>query len=342
VACQATDPAETGRDAREVSRAPGARDRATLAGSGSTFVEPLLRAWIDRYRAVAPDVTIDFEATSSVRGIERLRAGEGDFVASDVPLTELEEAMVGGSGAVAQVPWAAGGIAVAYNLPDLGGPVRLTPQVLAAIFAGRIQRWDHPSIRADNEGLQLPSVPISVVFRADSSGTTAVFTAYLRAASEGGWPLGVGRAARFPGGTAVNGSGGVVAAVQRVSGAVGYVQLSHAQRASLGVALLGNRAGQFVAPTANAVSAALVNAGIRQFGTTARLEFNTDSPGAYPLATFSYVMYRREGVESDKAAALRHFAAWALTEGQRVGEAIGYAPVPRQVLVPALTAIEKG
>ncbi len=341
-ACQATDPAETGRNAQEVNVAPGASDRATLTGSGSTFVEPLLREWIGRYQTVAPGVTIEYEAASSVRGIERLRAGHGDFVTSEVPLSEFEEASVGGSQAVIQVPWAAGAIAVVYNLPDLGqAQLRMTPQVLGAIFGGRLQRWDDPAIRADNPDVRLPSLPISVVSRADASGTTAVFTAYLRASSEGAWPLQAGRAVRFPGGTAVNGSEGVVSAVRRVAGAVGYVQLSHALQVSVGVALLGNRAGHFVAPSPTAVNAALVAAGLRQFGTTARLEFNTESPGAYPLATFSYLMYRPEDLEPAKAAALRHFAAWGLTEGQRLAEAVGYAAVPRQFQVPALAAIEK-
>jgi phosphate transport system substrate-binding protein len=318
-------------------------DRAVLSGFGSTFVEPLLRHWIDRYKAIAPEVTIEYEAIGSGSGISRFRTGEGDFATSDVPLSEFEEVSAGGSDVVAQVPWASGAIAIAYNLPGLeNAPLHLSPQVVAAVFSGRLQRWDDPAIRTDNADLRLPNLPIQVVTRADSSGTTAVFTDFLHAAVGEAWGLGGGRAIRFPRGTAVTGSEAVVATVERVPGAVGYVQLSYAQRAGLGVALLGNRAGRFVAPTPDAVNAALVAAGLRSFSTTARLRFNVDAPGAYPLSTFSYLLYRREGLDPDKAQALRHFAVWALTEGQRLGESVGYAPVPRQFQVPALTAVEKG
>ena len=340
-ACRGSDSAETAPGARDITAGPGALDEAVLAGSGSTFAEPAIRRWIERYRAIAPGVAIEYEAVGSDDALDRLHAGEGDFYASELPLTQLDEATLGGSQVIVQVPWLAGAVAVAYNLPGIDG-LRLSPQTLAGIFAGRVLRWDDAAVRADNPDVRLPSMPIQVVYRADASGTTEIFTAYIGAAS-GVWPgvLGSDTIVRFPRGTGVRGSEAVAEAVGESSGAVGYVQLSYARRASLRVALLGNRAGNFVGPTPDAVNAALVGAEARPFGNTARLLFTPDSPGAYPLATFSYLMFRREGLDPAKAKALRHFAMWTLGEGQRIAEPLGYTVVPRPFQVPALTTLQR-
>ena len=323
----------------DVLAVPGANDRASLSGAGSTFVEPLLRQWIERYRALAPGVTVDYEGTNSVDGIDRLIAGEGDFVTSDFPLTEVEEATLGGSDTVVQIPWAAGAIAVAYNLPDVGA-LRLSPSAVAGIFSGRITRWSHPEIRADNADARLPDLPISVVYRSDEAGTTWIFTSYL-SRSDSGWELGRASRVGFPTGSGVVGSEAVAAAVARTVGAVGYVQLGLARGASLGVARLGNRSGRFVEPTPEAVNATLGTAAIRAYGTTANLNFDPQEPAAYPLSTFSYLLFRRAVPDPDKAAALRRFASWALSEGQRMAEPLGYARVARAFQLPALRALQK-
>ncbi len=334
---------------RDISPA-GAGDSAVLTGSGSTFVEPLLREWIGRYKALAPDVTVNYEPTASLTAVERFvdglsgtnaaAAGPGDFFATDVPLTEVQAVTVGGSEEYVQVPWAAGAIAAVYNLPDVP-QLRLSPDTLAALFSGRIVRWDDPAVRADNPGTRLPALGVSVVHRSDGSGTSAVFTSYLDAAGSGGWGLGTGDDVVFPRGTGVRGSEAVAATVKRTTGAVGYVSLAQARRAELAVARLGNRAGNFLAPTTEAVSGALGAATLRDASTTADLLFTPDSPGTYPLATFTYLLVRRNGLGPEKAAALRHFATWAMSEGQRFAEALGYTRVPRQYQVPALTALNE-
>ena len=340
-ACGSAGPGRTVPSARDVLVTPGAADRATLTGAGSTFVEPLLREWIDRYKALAPGVTIDYEATSSPEGIDALVDGERDFGTSDFPLSEVEEATLGGSDALVQVPWAAGAIAIAYNLRDVG-ELRLSPSTLAGIFSGRITRWTDAAIRADNGDASLPDMPISVLYRADESGSTWIFTSYLSDFGSGsGWALGPGRTVRFPRGSGTSGSEEMTAALARTNGSIGYVQLSWARRASLTVARLGNRAGRFVEPTPEAVNAALVTAGLRSYGTTAHLNFAPEAPDAYPLSTFSYLLFRRDLGDADKARALQHFAVWALSEGQRVAELLGYARVPRQFQLPALTALQK-
>jgi phosphate transport system substrate-binding protein len=317
-----------------------ANDQATLGGSGSTFVEPLVRAWAERYKAVAPNVAIEYTGTNSPAGVEGLVAGEGDFWTSDTPLTELEEATNGGTGAYLQLPWAAGAIAIPYNLPEVPD-LRLRPETLAAIFSGKVVRWDDPAVRSDNEGVRLPNSLIQVFHRSDPSGTTYVLSSYFHSVADVAWGLPAAKTIRWVRGTGVAGSSGVVSAVRRTPGAIGYVQLSHAREASLPVARLGNRAGHYQAPTPDAVTAALDTASLRRHSTVVRLNFRTDSPGAYPLATVSYLMFPRAGQDPAKAQALRHFASWAMTEGQRITEPLGYAPVPRQFRVEALLAVEE-
>ena len=304
-------------------------------------MEPLLREWVERYKALAPNVAISYEGTGSLAAVEQFKDGEGgDFFASDIPLTDVEAVTLGGSDEYVQVPWAAGAIAAAYNLPDVP-ELRLAPDTLAAIFSGRILRWDDAAVRADNPGARLPAQAISVIFRSDGSGTTAVFTSYLDAAGSGGWGLGTGDDVVFPRGSGARGSEGVAAAVKRTTGAIGYMQVAHARQAGLGIAMLGNRAGLFLAPTPEAVNATLAGATLRPFSTTADLLFTPDAPGAYPLATVTYLLFRRNGLDPGKDRALRHFASWAIGEGQRFAEPLGYTRLPRQIQVPAMTAVNE-
>ncbi len=129
--------------------AAGANDKATLSGAGATFVSTMLQEWIKAYGNVAPGVTINYQPVGSGAGIQQLTSKTVDFAGSDVPLKPSEVAATGGPGAVVQIPWTAGGVAVEYNLPGVDG-LRLRPATLAGIFAGRITRWNDPAIAADN------------------------------------------------------------------------------------------------------------------------------------------------------------------------------------------------
>lgn len=322
----------------DLAAAPGADDEASLVGAGSTFVTNLLAGWSEQYLRVAPGVTIAYDAAGSPEGVSRLRERSVDFATSDLPLTDLEEVYVGGSAQVTQVPWAAGAIGVLYNLPGVGG-LRLTPQVVAGIFSGSVQRWNAEVIRADNPAADLPNLAIQVVHRSDASATTALFTRYLKEA--GGSRLPAGPTISWPRGTGAQGSAGVAAGVARTEGAIGYAQVSYAAPAELDVALLRNRSGAFVAPTPDAVAAALAAAETDRFEPTLSLYFLADSPGSYPLSTVSYLLYRRDLEDPAKAAAMRHFADWALGEGQRSAESLGYAPVPLAIRRLASIALQR-
>ena len=303
---------------------PGAGDRATISGAGSTFSAPIVREWIDQYRRVAPGVSIEYRPVGSVDGLGQLASGEADFAASELKVAPVGQ---GGAGAdVVEVPWTAGGIAVAYNLPGVG-TIDLSGATLAAIFSGRLDRWDDPMIRADNQSIRLPSTEIRVVHRSGPSGSTQVFTEFLRGAAPEEWDAGSGPTVRWPSGTAVEDSESVVASVAQAAGAVGYVEVGHAARAGLGIARVRNGVGRFVAPTGQSVSSAIAG-------------LNPEAPAAYPIAAVSYVAFSAVDGDPARQTALRHFLAWALTEGQRVAERLGYAPVPLPLLITAIARVQ--
>ena len=317
----------------------GANDRATLSGAGATFPATLVQEWIKHYGGLAPRVTINYQPIGSGAGIQQLTSKTVDFAGSDVPLKASEVEATGGAGAVVQVPWTAGGVAVEYNLPGIDS-LRLTPQTLAAIFAGRVTKWNDPAIKAENPNASLPGSGIQVVHRSDGSGTTQVFTDYLKAVAPDIWtfPSTKDWPASTPG-TGAKGSDGVTAAVKQSAGAIGYAEPSYPKQAGLAIATIRNQAGRFVAPEATAVSAALAAATVKADGSLA-LNFTAPSPEAYPISSASYLMFYRAASDAARDTALRHFAAWALTEGQALAEGLDYAPLPEPVQMAALAAVK--
>lgn len=316
----------------------GANDQATLSGAGATFPATLVQEWIKQYGPLAPGVTVNYQPIGSGAGIQQLTSKTVDFAGSDVPLKASEVAATGGPGAVVQVPWTAGGVAVEYNLPGID--LRLTPATVAGIFAGRITRWNDPAIKADNPRAPLPPSGIQVVRRSDGSGTTQVFTDYLTAGAPDIWkfPSGKDWPAGTPG-TGAKGSDGVTAAVKQAAGAIGYAEPSYPKQAGLGIASIRNPAGNFVTPEAAAVSAALAEATTKADGALS-LNFTPASRDAYPISSASYLLFYRSNDDAAKDTALKHFAAWALTDGQDLAEGLDYAPLPEPVQVRALGAVK--
>ena len=317
----------------------GADDRATLSGAGATFPATIIQEWIKEYRPLASGVTLNYQPIGSGAGIQQLISRTVDFAGSDVPLKASEVEATGGAGAVIQLPWTAGGVAVEYNLPGVEG-LRLTPQAVAGIFAGRITKWNDPAIRAENPTISLPGSGIQVVHRSDGSGTTQVFTDYLKAIAPDLWtfPSGKDWPADTPG-TGAKGSDGVTAAVKQSTGAIGYAEPSYPKQAGLGMASIRNHAGRFALPDARAVSASLAAATVKPDGSLA-VNYLAPAPEAYPISSVSYLMFYRAATDASRDIALRHFASWVLTDGQALAEALDYAPLPEPVQVAALGAVK--
>jgi phosphate transport system substrate-binding protein len=329
-----TKPADRG----PTTTSAGASDKATLSGAGSTFVATILQEWIKQYKTAAPGVSLNYQSVGSGAGIQQLTAKTVDFAGSDVVLKAEEQTTLGGPQATVQIPWVAGGIAVEYNLPSVKN-LKLSADALAGIFAGKITRWDDPAIKADNGGASLPSTGIQVVHRSDGSGTTQVFTEYLKTVSPTIWTVGSGKDVQWPVGTGAKGSDGVTAAVKQSEGAIGYAEVSYPKQAALGVAAIKNKGGQFTTPTAAAVTAALATATVNPDGTL-KLNYTPDGADAYAISTTTYVMFPKAGAEPARTTALKHFVEWVLTEGQKAAEGLDYAPMPQTILTAGINTLK--
>jgi phosphate transport system substrate-binding protein len=307
----------------------GGPSRTELTGAGATFPYPVYARWIAAYGA-RTGVRINYQAIGSGGGIRQLAEGTVDFGATDVPMSpgELAGARAGG---VLHLPMLVGAVAVTYNLPGLAAPLRLSPELLAELFLGRVARWDDPRVASLNPGSRLPALDVLVVHRAEGSGTTFVLTDYLSAVSPA-WATGPGRGkdVRWPTGIGGRGTEGVAGLVERTPGAIGYVEATAARRGGLPVALVRNRDGAFVAPGgASVAAAAAAVTGAMPSGADFRISL-VDAPGAasYPIASFTWLLLDAAPRDTAAAREVVAFARWALRDGPATALSMGYAPLP--------------
>lgn len=335
-----TSPGPSGPTPPEVAPVPGSLDRGVLVGSGSTAVAPILQDWISEYKRSVAGITVHYRLLGSDAGILDITAGNTDYGISDVPITSRDVVAGTGASRLVEVPVVGFGVAIAYNLPGVES-LRLRPDTLAQIFMGRVGRWDDPAVKADNPSVTLPSLAITVVHRADPSGTTGVLTRYLTQAAPKTWLLGIGREVPWPKGVGARRSDEVVATVQRTIGAVGYAAEPHAQRSGVQVALIANRSGRFVSPDPDSVAATLYAARGNDADLTLEVPL-TEAPAGYPIAGFCYLIFRVGGPDRAKEAALVHLTAWTLMGGQASAERLGYAPVPLSLRIRTLSGLRAG
>lgn len=295
-----------------------------LVGAGSTFAFPLYRRWFADYTA-ASGFRINYLSLGSGEGIRLLLEGEVDFAATDRPLRANELARTTCGPVV--IPTALGTIAVVVNLPGVRQPVALDADALAGIFLGRIARWDAAALRRLNAGLALPALPIRVVHRVHTSGTSAVFESYLRTAEA--W-----RAARpeanapWPVGDGFDGSEGVAAQVQVTAGAIGFVELSYALQSRLATAALRNRAGRFVRPDSASLGATMHELLRLDLPDSIGGLNDARGPAAYPVVAVTRLVVDDALRDPRRSEVLVRFARWALREGAASARELGYAPLP--------------
>jgi phosphate transport system substrate-binding protein len=301
-------------------------DALLVNGAGATFPFPLYSKWFSEYGKLHGDLRFNYQSIGSGGGIQQITNGTVDFGASDAPMTDEELAR---APQVLHLPTVLGAVVVTYHAPVAG--LRLTPDALAGIFLGRIERWDDAALAEVNPGVKLPHSPIVVVHRSDGSGTTSIFTDYLAKVSPA-WKakVGAGKSVRWPAGLGAKGNEGVTGLVKQTPGAVGYVELAYASQNRLAMAELRNHDGVFVRPTIESTSAAA--AGIKM-PDDFRVSI-TDASGkdAYPMASFTYLLVPRDQKDAAKGAALVRFLAWAVHDGQRFAGPLDYAPLPPAVV----------
>ncbi|MBV8981100.1 MAG: phosphate ABC transporter substrate-binding protein PstS [Acidimicrobiia bacterium] len=318
---------------------PTACDPGTVSGAGSTFVANIAQQWIKDFQSKCSGATVTYQGVGSGAGIQQFTAGTVDFGASDVVMSAAEEqGAVAKGGQVSTIPWSGGGIAVEYNLSGVSN-LKLSPETLAGIFAGKIKSWDDQAIKNDNSGVSLPSSGIQVIHRSDGSGTTAAFTGYLAAVAPMVWTAGAAKDVPWPTGQGAKGSDGVTAAVKQASGAIGYAEVSYAKGSGLPMASIKNAAGSFVQPDAKNVTAALSEA---QIPADLKIKPNYMPTGAdaYPISTFTFVLAYTKQKDPAKGKVLKDFLTYAVGQGQSTADMLYYAPLPTDLQTKDKAAVD--
>jgi phosphate transport system substrate-binding protein len=303
-----------------------------LNGAGSTFVYPVMGRWIQDFHQSHANVQINYQSIGSGGGIQQVKAGTVDFGASDAPLSDGD--MSPPMPPVIQVPESAGPVCVTYNLPGLQKPLQLSSDTLAGIFLGKITSWQDPLLQADNPGENLPKVKITVVHRAEGSGTTAAFTTYLAAVStQWSQQVSKGTSVSWPTGLGAKGSEGVTGQVKQSPGAISYVELTYASQNKLPVAAIKNQAGKYVLPSSAGTTAA-IDAFKDELAKDPRTPIANPpatAPEAYPISTLTFLIIPKDGKDAQKRAALKQFIQYVVTDGQQTASGLSYAPLPDAV-----------
>jgi phosphate transport system substrate-binding protein len=334
-------------DSAAGSAAPAASSGgADLTGAGATFPMPIYTKWFSDY-AAKTGVRINYQSIGSGGGVRQITEGTVDFGASDAPMTD-EEMSRAKSGAILHIPTVLGAVVITYNVPEITQPLKLTGDVIADIFLGKITKWNDGRLAALNAGVTLPASDILVVHRSDGSGTTFVFSDYLAAVSPA-WEAGPGRGKelKWPVGLGGKGNEGVAGQIKQTPGTLGYVELAYAKQNRLPVAAVRNAAGTFVSPSIESITAAAAGAAETLPPDTDFRVSIVNAPGAtaYPISSFTWLLVYQRQPDPAKGRKLVDFLKWALTEGEASAAALDYAPLPTAVgaqLMERLNAIRVG
>ena len=313
----------------------------TIVGAGATFPYPIYSEWFAEFAKVRPDVKIIYQSIGSGGGIRQLMDQFVFFGASDAPM--LEEELLAAPARIVHIPTVAGAVVPVYNVPGLPRPLKFTGPLLADIFLGRVTNWNDPAIARLNEGIALPPIEISPVFRADSSGTTFVWSDFLSKVSpEWRRLVGATRQVTLPLGLrAQGGSEGISGLVRQTRGAIGYVELTYANRNGLDVGLVQNSEGEFVAASIASISAA-AEAAVGRMPRDLRVSIaNAPGRGVYPVASFTWLLLYESPGDRTRSRLMVDFINWALGEGQKRAPALGYAPLPPSIVPLVREALAK-
>ncbi len=310
-------------------------EQVKLQGAGASFPAPLYNKWFKTYGATHPGVQIDYQSVGSGGGVKALLDKTVDFGASDAAMTpeEIQQVKAG----VQLLPLTAGSIVLAYNLEGVE-ELQLSRAVYAGIFLGQITDWNDPKIVADNPGVKLPERKINVIVRADSSGTTFVFTKHLSAISEEfAKSPGVNKMPNWAVGTKSKGNEGVSASLAKTPDSIGYIEFGYARGAKLKTAKLQNKAGKFVAATSETAQASLASVEMPE-DLVAWLS-DPEGEGSYPIVTYTWLLCYKKYDTAQKAETLKSVVTYAVTEGQQDSESLGFVALPSAVVEKVKAAL---
>jgi phosphate transport system substrate-binding protein len=298
---------------------------ASISGAGATFPAPVYAKWAEDYKGKTGNL-LNYQAIGSGGGIKQITASTVDFGASDMPLKPDVLAQDG----LQQFPTVIGGVVPVMNLPGIKpGEVHLTGPIVADIYRGIRKFWDDPVIVSYNKGVKLPHLPITVVHRSDGSGTTFLFTSYL-SGNAAHWASGPGAnvSVNWPVGIGGKGNEGVAAFVKQTEGSIGYVEYAYAKQNHLTYAMLKNKSGHWVAPTADAFAASA--AGAKWNAAPGYYLLLIDQPGAnaWPISGATFILMHKKQTNAQAGHDVLSFFDWAYKNGNPDAVALDYVPLP--------------
>ncbi len=309
-----------------------------LTGAGATFPAPLYTKWFSEYEKLT-GVKVNYQSIGSGGGIKSITDRTVDFGASDAPMTD--EQLKAAKGEILHVPTALGAVVPTYNLQGLPKPIKFTPETLCGIFMGKIKKWSDPALKADNPELNLPDKDIIVVHRSDGSGTTYIWTDYLSTVCpEWKEKVGKGTSVNWPVGIGAKGNEGVSGEVRQNPNSIGYVELIYALQNKLPVGWVKNKAGKFIEPTLESVTAAAAGVAARIPPDLRVSIVDAEGENSYPVSGFTYLLVYKEQTDKAKAVALTRMMWWAIHDAQQYNAGLGYAPLPAEIIKLAEAKVE--
>jgi phosphate transport system substrate-binding protein len=320
----------------------GSGSGTTLTPQGSTFQETLQQQWASQYHQMHSSAKITYTGTGSSAGIAQFTAGKIAFAGSDVTMTSQEQSQANSScGSQAwTVPITSGGVAIMYNVPGVS-TLKMSAATVAGIFMGKITHWNDSQIAAENPGVNLPSIPISVFHRADGSGTTAVLSGFLDATAPSVWTLGVDKQfSNWPTGQGATGSSGVAQGVKNTQGGITYAEVTYAKQDSLATAAIKGATGGYVPITPSEVAKS-IQSGFTITGSGHDLagSLTFTKMTGYPISTVSYVLVCSKYKNSSEGSLVNSYLTYAAGPGQSQATALGFAPLPSQLASKASASV---
>jgi phosphate transport system substrate-binding protein len=298
--------------------------------------------WFDEYHKKNPSLEINYQSIGSGGGIKQVTEGTVDFGASDGPMTDeqLKTYQDKHGFGILHFPTVLGAVVPTYNIPGVTASLNFTPEALAGIYLGKVTKWNDPLISNVNTGVKLPADDIIVVHRAESSGTTYVWTDFLSKVSEE-WKSKVGKstAVKWPVGLGGQGNEGVTGTVKNTPDSIGYVELIYAESNKIPYGNVKNAAGVFVKASLTGVTAAASGAA-KAMPDDFRVSI-TNAPGkdAYPVSSFTWLLIPAKISDAAKRDAIKGFVSWMLADGQNYAEALSYARLPKEVVAKEKKAL---
>lgn len=310
-----------------------------LVGSGSNLPTPLYSYWVEEYNKLSPGVQVRYLSTGTVKGIEDISRGVGDFAAGEVPMSD--EQLKSAKSPILHIPTVLVAIVPIYHVPGVRGNLRFSGPVLAEIFLGSIKSWDDPQIKELNPGQVLPHLDIAVVHRTDGKGSNYIFSDYLSKASSM-WRSQIGKtpSPAWPVGISANRGEDMMEKVKATSGTIGYIELGFTLTDnSVGIGHVQNASGKFIAATQSSIAGAF-HSSEKSIPADFRASL-TNGPGneTYPIVSFTWLYVPEKSADPDRARALANFLEWALSMGEQSAEQHGYTPLPASLAPKVLAKV---